>query len=238
MNSSRSNIVALGAVLYVLCPGQVALTQDAKAQLAQMLATAREAMARNQEALRKYSWTEHTDIVVKGDVKSKSDDLCRYGADGKVSKTPIGTPATKKKAGGLRGKVAENKKDELKDYIERSLTLIHRYVPPSPETMKVVFDAGNVGLGDAVPGQFALRFNNYWQAGDSLTFSFDTTTRRLRQMSIDSYLSDPKEDVVTLAVAFDTLPDGTNHVSTATLNADQKKLQVKIRNENYQKLAQ
>jgi len=36
---------------------------------------------------------------------------------------------------------------------------------------------------------------------------------------------------------FEKLPDGVNHVSSATLNATAKKVQVKVKNVSYQKLA-
>jgi hypothetical protein len=42
---------------------------------------------------------------------------------------------------------------------------------------------------------------------------------------------------VTLAVMFESLPDGTNHVWSTLLNAAAKEVQVKTTNSNYQKLA-
>ena len=61
--------------------------------LQQKLAAAKEAAARNQQALRSYSWLEKTELRLKGEVKNTKVDLCKYGPDGKVQKTPVVEPA-------------------------------------------------------------------------------------------------------------------------------------------------
>ncbi len=223
--------------LPILAVAPTASAQAVKQELQQKLATVKESVARNQVALRQYMWTEHTDMSLKGEVKKSTDNLCRYGADGKVSKTPIGTPAPKKEMRGLKKKVAEKKIGELQDYMERAVSLIHRYMPPAPDSMQAAFQAGHVSLGQAGPGKIQLQFRDYAKPGDSLTFNFDTATKALQSISVNSYLDDPKEDVVALAVVFQSLPDGTNYVASTTLNAAAKQVVVKTSNTNYQKLA-
>ena len=211
--------------------------QDATQAVQQKLAAVKESVARNQAALRQYSWTEHTDISLKGDVKATKDFICRYGSDGKVQKTPIGTPAAAKKMRGIRGKVAENKKEELTDYMERAASLVHRYVPPDPQQMQVVFQSGNAGLNQAGPGMVELILKSYFKAGDSLALSFDSATKSIRKMGVKSYL-DNMEDAVTQDIVFQSLPDGTSHTAVTTLSAPAKNVQVKVTNANYQKVAQ
>jgi len=157
---------------------------------------------------------------------------------GRTAKTPVGTPAPPKQMRGLKKRVVENKVEELQDYMERAAALIHRYMPPAPESMEAAFKAGNAGLGQAGPGKIQLQFKNYAKPGDSLTFNFDSATKALQTISVNSYLDDPKDDVVTLAVVFQSLPDGTNYVASTTLNAAAKQVEVKTTNANYQKLAQ
>jgi hypothetical protein len=216
----------------------MASAQGVKQEVQQKLATVKESVARNQAALRQYTWTEHTDMILKGEVKKATDTLCRYGPDGKVAKTAIGTPAPKKEMRGLKKKVAEKKIGELQDYMERAASLIHRYMPPSPDNMQAAFQAGHVSLGQAGPGKIQLQFRDYAKPGDALTFNFDSATKALQSISVNSYLDDPKDDVVTLAVVFQSLPDGTNYVASTTLNAAAKQVVVKTTNTNYQKLAQ
>jgi hypothetical protein len=218
-----------------LCPALAA--QNLKQELQQKLATVKESVARNQAALRQYTWTEHTDILVKGEVKSTKDFICRYGPDGKVQKTPIGTPAPKKEMRGLKKKIVENKVEELTDYMERSASLIHHYMPPSPQVMQSNFQAGNATLGQAGPGRVELQFKDYLKPGDALVFRFDAETKALSKIAVRSYLNEPS-DPVTLDVNFQNLPDGTNYAANTLLNAAAKNVQVKVTNSNYQKVAQ
>jgi hypothetical protein len=226
------------SVLCVLAGVREASAQGVKQELQQKLATVKESVARNQAALRQYTWTEHTDISLKGEVKKTTDKLCRYGADGQVAKTPIGTPAPQKEKRGLKKKIAEKKIGELEDYMDRAAALIHRYMPPSPDKMQAAYQAGTVSLGQAGPGKIQLQFRDYAKPGDALTFNFDTAMKALQTITVNSYLDDPKDDVVTLAVEFQSLPDGTNYVASTTLNAAAKQVVVKTANGNYQKLAQ
>ncbi len=53
------------------------------------VAALKESLAKNQAALRQYSWVETTEISLKGEVKKRQQKQCRYGADGKVEKTLI-----------------------------------------------------------------------------------------------------------------------------------------------------
>jgi hypothetical protein len=211
--------------------------QDAKQELQQKLAAVKESVARNQAALRQYTWTEHTDILLKGEVKSAKDNICRYGPDGQVQKTPLGAPQAKKEMRGVRKRVVEKKVNELTDYMERASALIHRYMPPSPQQMQSVFQAGNAAVAQAGPGGIELQFKDYVKPGDSLVFSFDSATKAIRKIAVKSYLDDAK-DAVTLDVIFQNLPDGTNYTSATTLNAPAKQVQVKVTNVNYQKAAQ
>jgi hypothetical protein len=210
--------------------------QNVKQELQEKLATVKESVARNQAALHQYSWTEHTDIVLKGEVKKTKDELCRYGPDGKVAKTPIGTPAPEKHLRGMKKRIVEKKVGELEEYMDRAVALIHNYVPPSPQKMQEAFQVGSASLGQAGPGKIQLLFKGYVKPGDSLVFSFDSATKALTNISVNSYLDDQK-DTVSMDVGFQTLPDGTNYVATTVLNASAKSVQVKVTNANYQKVA-
>src|SRR5206468_3015647 len=87
-------------------------------------AALKQSLARNQAALRQYTWVETTEISLKGEVKKQEQKQCSYGADGKVQKTLIpGAPAVQppqesgggRRGGRLKEKVVENKVDDMKD---------------------------------------------------------------------------------------------------------------------------
>lgn len=71
---------------------------------------------------------------------------------------------------------------------------------------------------------------------DSLTFVFDPKSKALLKVGIKSYRGSEK-DPVTLDAVFATMPDGTNHLASAVLNGNAKKIQVKMQNAAYQKVA-
>jgi hypothetical protein len=203
--------------------------------LQEKTAAVKQTMERNQAALRQYSWTSHTEISLKGEVKKTKDDMCRYGPDGQVQKTPIGPPAPQKEMHGLKKRIVEKKTDELEDYMERAVTLIRDYVPPTSERIEGAKQAGNMSLGEAATGSLQLQIRNYLKPGDSLVLTFDAAARILRRVNVNTYLDNPK-DAVTLDVEFQTLPDGTNYAAATTLNAPEKKLQVVTQNANYQRI--
>jgi len=68
-----------------------------------------------------------------------------------------------------------------------------------------------------------------------MTLSFDTAEKKIRQLTVQTYVDDPK-DPVTLAVLFASLPDGTNYTLQNILDAPAKKIQVRTINSDYQKL--
>jgi hypothetical protein len=223
----------------------------AKQQMVQeKVAALKQSVAQNQAALKQYSWTETTAISMKGEVKKREQKECHYGPDGKVQKTPIAggdqpQPA-KEQGGGKKGrrggavkeKVVEKKVDELKDYMQQVGALVHQYVPPDPAKIQASAKAGKaVPDRSAEGGLTALTFNDYAKAGDNLSLGFNPATKKIQSYKVASYLDKP-ENAVTLAVSFDSLPDGTNYPKETVVDAKSKQIQVKIDNSGYKKLGQ
>jgi hypothetical protein len=226
-----------GNVLAAAVLGLAVVTPAGAQDLQQKLAAAKENAAQNQQALRSYGWIEKVELSLKGEVKSTSVNSCRYGPDGKVQKNPIVEPPPPEKKRGLRGKIAEKKKGEMKAELEAAIALVHQYVPPDPGMMQVVMNAGTASLAQAGPGVLVLKFPGYVKPGDSLALHFDTAVKSLRQIDVASYLDSP-ESPVTLHVLLQSLPDGPRHPGSAVLSMPARQIQVRITNSNYQKLAQ
>ncbi len=195
-------------------------------------------LEQSQNALRQYEWIETTVVSLKGEEKSRKQSACYYGADGKVTKVLLTPPAPEEKKRGLRGKIAESKKEELTEYMKEAVNLMHQYVPPAPARILAVKDAGKVSLQLLEPGRRArLTFADYLKSGDNLSVDVDPTTNRLLALNVKSYLDSDKEPV-TLAVTFGALNDGTTYASQTVLDAKGKNLQVTIQNSGYRKKAQ
>jgi len=211
--------------------------QDSKQALQEKVAAFKQSMAENQKALQQYSWVENTQLSLKGEVKSTKIEACRYGPDGKVQKTPLSAPPPKKEMRGVKKRVVEKKTDEMKDYMERVVSLIHRYVPPPPELIKADVAGGNASLSPQGGGALQLQFKNFVKSGDLVSITVDSAAKLIRQFKADTYLDEEKEKV-NLAVDFQTLPDGTSYAASKNLNVAAKQIVVNITASNYQKLAQ
>jgi hypothetical protein len=215
--------------------GAVALALQSP-ELQQKAAAAKEAAARNQQALRSYSWITKTELSVKGDVKNTKIESCKYGPDGKVQKTELSEPPPPpKKQRGLKGKIVAKKTGEMKEELESAAALVQSYIPPTPEKIQAVITAGKVTITPGA-GAAAIRFADYQKAGDSLTLTLDPESKSIRQITVDTWLDKP-ENKVTLQVSFQSLPDGTNHAAGTVLTIPEKNLEVRIENSNYQKLS-
>ena len=206
-------------------------------ELQQRLAAAKESAARNQQALRSYSWLEKTELRLKGEVKATKVDMCRYGPDGKVQKTPVVEPPPAEKKRGIRGKIVAKKTDEMKEELEAAVALVHQYMPPAPDLMQVVMNAGTASLAQAGPGLAALKFPGYAKAGDALTLTFESAVKTLRQIDVTTWLDKP-DNPVLFKVTMQALPDGTSYPGAVTLSIPGSKIEVRITKSNYQKVAQ
>ncbi|MGC1966311.1 MAG: hypothetical protein WA673_07620, partial [Candidatus Acidiferrales bacterium] len=86
--ATTRRLVIIGAI--ALVAGAAAIAQNGELQ--QKLAAAKQAAAENKQRLLQYQWTETTQLTLKGDPKPATENLCQYGPDGQVQKTPIGPP--------------------------------------------------------------------------------------------------------------------------------------------------
>ena len=200
------------------------------------LAAIKQSQAANQAELRKYAWTETTQVALKGEVKNTKQMSCRYGPDGKVAKTPVGPPPEQQKMGPLKRRIVEEKKEEMGEYMQSVRAVIGLYVPPEPQKMEQAFQAGNVSLDRPGSGEAGLVFRNYAKPNDSMNLDFNMSTKKLAALNVNSYIDDPSQPV-SLAVQFAMLPDGTSYPANTVLNAPAKAIQVTVTNSNYQKIA-
>ena len=218
-------------VVFALAAGAPVGAQD----LQQKLAAAKQSAAQNQQALRSYACIEKVELSLKSEVKNTTANSCRYEPDGKVQKTAVVEPPPPEKKRGLRGKIVEKKTGEMKASSKR-----RRPRPPirsaRPEQDAGVMNAETASLAQAKPGVVVLKFPGYEKAGDSLSLTFDSTVKALRQIDVASYLDD-SQSPVTLRVALAGSAGRVNHPGSVVLRMPARNIEVRITNSNYQKLA-
>ena len=225
----RRSIIVCAAILLTAVP---VLSQNPELQ--QKLAAVKQAAAENKQKLLQYQWTESTQLTLKGDAKPPATNSCRYGPDGKVQKTAIGPPPEQPSGGRLKQRVIAKKKAEIKDYMQDVKALLSMYLPPDPQKMQAAYQAGKVSL-NPVPGAVNLIFTDYAQPKDKMALTFDTATKTITGLTINTYM-DQEKDAVTLQVRMGRLPDGTSYQQQIVINATAKQLVVTTTNSNYQKL--
>src|SRR5580692_4056830 len=98
----------------VLLATSLSLAQNPEMQ--QKLAVVKQTVAQNKAKLQQYQWIETSVLALKGDPKPPSQDLCQYGPNGQVQKTPIGAPPPPPSGGRMKKRIIEKKTDEMKDY--------------------------------------------------------------------------------------------------------------------------
>ena len=232
-------------VVLILLTAAPLLAQQPPAQAAaggaqDSVAALKQSMQQGLAKVRQYEWVETTTISLKGEEKARKQNRCYYGADGKVQKVSLDpAPAQPQQGGGggrrggrLKEKVVENKKDEMKEYMEQAAALIHSYVPPDPAKIQTAKDAGRVAATPRAGGQVRLVISQYLQPGDSLTLDLDGAAGRLAGLGVNTYLDKPDE-TVTLAVQMNALADGALYAAQTTLEAKAKNITVVIQNSGH-----
>ncbi len=177
-------IIGLGVMLVFALP---AFAQQQTP--ADRIVSLKASLEKSQVVLRQYEWIETTVVSLNGEEKFRKQERCYYGADGKLQKVLLTQSAPEPTKRGLRGKIAEMKKEELTDYMQEAVSLVHRYVPLDPVRILSVKEAGNVGIQLTDPGTSArLTFSNYLKAGDSLALDMDMANNHLLATNVKSYL--------------------------------------------------
>src|SRR6185295_13196787 len=93
----------LAAALLVSLSGGVLSGQGA-ASPDQMVASLKQSLAQSQKQLRQYQWIETTVISLKGEEKSRKQESVYYGADGTLTKQPMGAAPAPAPSGGRGGR--------------------------------------------------------------------------------------------------------------------------------------
>ena len=192
-------------------------------------------LAASQAVLRQYEWIETTVVSYKGEEKSRKQQRCYYGVDGGLQKVDVSESDASAPKRGLRGRIAERKKEELTDTMKQAVALAKTYVPPKPDRIQAAKDAGRISLDVLDPGKrVRLNIRDYEKTGDNLGIEIDLVTNRPLGLSVKSYLDDPAEPV-TLNVRMGQLDGTTVYPADITLDAAARKLGVKITNSGYRK---
>ena len=221
--------LALGLLLL----GGTALAQQPAAE--DRVAALKASLASSATTLRQYEWIETTTVFLKGEQKAQTQERCYYGADGKLQKVPVAAPAPEKKKGGLRGKIAENKKEELSDYMKEAVALVKSYLPPDPAKIDAAKTAGRLSVSPQPGNKVRLTLATYLKPADSLALEMNLADNTLAAANVASTMDSDKAPV-SLAVTFAKLDNGAVYEAKTVLDAKGKELRVTIEKSGYRKM--
>lgn len=186
--------------------------------------------------IKKYEWIETITAFYKGEQKSKKQNQCYYAVDGKLTKVETGgSTEPSKTPGGIRGRIVENKVDDISTYITKAVDKIHAYLPPDGNKIQQIYASGGVSIGVLEPGKkFRLDFPNYLEEGDLLSVSIDTEHKLILALAVKTSVDTPS-DKVNFDIGYNALPDGTQYAGITTLDAKAKEVKITIENSGFKK---
>jgi hypothetical protein len=209
----------------------ISLTPQLQAQKATGLAI-ESTMAENSEKLKHYTFKQKAEVYLKGELKRTTVSQVHFESSGQRVVVPLETsPAAdaQQARGPIKRRIAEQKKDEIKDYVERLTGLMGQYLPPTADKIQAAIPAAQFSQPN--PGVAEATFPDYLKSGDSLTISLSSAERRIAQVRVKSSLD---SDPVSIVVTFSQLPDGTNYPATTSLNSPAKEIELRISTYDYQ----
>jgi uncharacterized protein YdeI (BOF family) len=225
----KTLLLALGLLLL----GGSALAQQPTAE--DRVAALKASLASSATTLRQYEWIETTTVSLKGEPKAQTQERCYFGADGKLQKVPVAAPPPAEKKRGLRGKIAENKKEELSDYMKEAVALVKSYLPPDPAKIDAVKAAGRLSVSPQPGNRVRLTLATYLKPADSLNLEMNLADNTLATANVASTM-DSDSAPVSLVVTFAKLDNGAVYESKTVLDAKGKELRVSIEKSGYRKM--
>jgi len=191
----------------------------------------RNSMAENSQKLKQYTYLQKTEVYLKGELKSTKLDQVHYDATtGEKVTVPLTSPPPEQSGRRLGHRMVEKKKDEMKEYVERLVGMMGQYLPPNPDRVKAAWPRAQITPPSNGVAKIAL--NGYLKPGDVMNLSFNTETKHLTQILVNSKLDD---DPVSYLVSFSTLPDGTNYPALTSIQSQAKNLEIRVKTSDYHK---
>ena len=226
----KNRIVSRGVQLGVAM--LLATTVAISSQMDQKLAQAQQ---QNALALRQYSWKTQTEIRKGGERKNVQVSAHRYAPNGTVEKTTISsTPQQQLPTRGLRGLIAQKKKEDFMETLESLGALAKSYSELSPEAMQRLMATAIVSA-DMNQQQKWVRLNavNVLQPGDSMTLWFDVVNRKQRRVEIHTTLDRKPVKIVS---DFRDLPAGPTYMARSVIDYPSSELMLITENFEYERV--
>ena len=219
MKTRVSVALVLGLMMAFPATAQMDMTD-----VVEKVSTARQANAQN---ARNYSWTQRTEVKLKGETKSLKTEIVRYTVDGELQKTPIDETSAKKPK-GVRGKIAKKKAGEMKDWMADLGEVLKQYSLPTAGNLLDFLNKASVSPdGDGRK----LDATDVVQAGDRMSVWIDANHKMTKtEVSTQHDGSDVK-----LETDHATTPDGLDYTARTVIVVPDKGVEMTVENFSYKR---
>jgi hypothetical protein len=219
MKALLSGMLVLGLIIAIPAAAQMDM-----AVIAEKVSEARKA---NALKTRDYSWTQRTEVKLKGETKSLKTEIVRYTVDGELQKTPIDETSAKKPK-GVRGRIAKKKAGEMKDWMADLGVLLKEYSLPTAGNLLDFLNKASVSPdGDGRK----LDATDVVQAGDRMSVWIDANHKMVKtEVSTQHDGSDVK-----LETDHATTPDGLDYVARTVIVVPDKGVEMMVENFSYKR---
>jgi hypothetical protein len=212
----------IGTLALVLSTATPIWAQQDTAALATQISQARQ---ENAQRTRDYSWTRRTEVKVEGETKNLTTEIVRYTPDGEMQTTPISENQAKPPR-GVRGRVAQKKAGEMKDWMADLGKLLQAYSLPTAGSLLDFLDKAKAEPDE---GGHKLFATNVVQPGDSMSLWIDGDYQMVRtEVQTQHDGSD-----VSLTTDHAQTPDGLDYVARTSIVVPDKKVEMTVENFSY-----
>ena len=164
-----------------------------------------QSMKQNAENLLQYTYKRRTEIAVHGEVKNSHVDLVRF-ENGEMQTVPLSNPPQSPPRGGIMGRIAQKKKEETRDYVERLTSLSRRYLSPAGGDMRDLLQRATFSRsGQGAGAEARIVITGVVKPSDSLTMTWNVVTRKPVKTQVRTDLDG---DPVEITVDYSLLPEG------------------------------
>jgi len=205
----------------------IAVPAAAQTDMSAIASKVSEARKENAQKTRNYSWTQRTEVKLKGETKSLKTETVRYTVDGELQKTPIEETSAKKPK-GVRGKIAKKKAGEMKDWMADLGEVLKQYSLPTAGNLLDFLNKASVSPdGDGRK----LDATDVVQAGDRMSVWIGADHKMTKtEVSTQHDGADVK-----LETDHETTPDGLDYVARTTIVVPDKGVEMMVENFSYKR---
>ena len=183
--------------------------------------------AANTKELMAYTWKRTSVVHVDGELKATIVNEVSFDSVGKIQVTTIDVQSTTKDKIGIRGRIQDNKKEEMIEYVEKALKMALSYTYMSKGEFLDFFESAEITTENGI---IQAKGNDLYIKGDNLHVQIDESSKHFLSKKFSSSLG---EDKVEGEIKYEPFQSGIHHGSETLLNLPGKDMTIQAKNHDY-----